>query len=449
VARIALAWLFRRPVQLLAVLGVGVGLLALLVVLAVMNGLIEMNRSGVRSLAADLHLVPPPQEETLAWEPWRAALAGVAEVEATSPHLVAYALIGFPGLRADPTNPRNADSLQVQVVGLDPEAELAVTGFGGALREAAVAPVADPEHPFTIPGADADPFARPGVILSDTLAPVRDAASLRALRVELGALPWRLPPAGETVTPVNAQFSIAGTYEASDYRVSLDRVYARRDGPYGLRRNLLGTKAPEFSEVLIKLRAGADPERAKSAIRAALLAAGLPPPGPETGGELVTWEERNATFLSAIHNERRMITLVLFFIVIVAAFGLFAVLAALVREKVRELGVLSALGASPARRGALVFGVGAAAAAAGAGAGLGGAWLLVRHKDAVADFLRERLGIEIFPAQLYVVDGLPAQWDPAAAAWLTAGALGIGLLFALAPTMRAVLLDPVEALRYE
>ncbi|MDA1261193.1 MAG: lipoprotein-releasing system transmembrane subunit LolC, partial [Planctomycetota bacterium] len=94
-------------------------------------------------------------------------------------------------------------------------------------------------------------------------------------------------------------------------------------------------------------------------------------------------------------------------------------------------------------------GVGAVAAVAGAGVGLGGAWLLVRNKDAVAAFLADRLGIEIFPAQLYVVDGLPAQWDPIAAAWLTAGALGIGLLFALAPTLRAVFLDPVEALRYE
>lgn len=448
-ARIALAWLFRRPVQLLAVLGVGVGLLALLVVLAVMNGLIELNRSGVRSLAADLHLVPPPADAPLVWEPWQSALSSVAEVEAVSPHLIAYALIGFPGLRADLSNPRSADSFQVQVVGLDPAAELAVTGFGRALREAALAPVADAQNPFTIPGAEDDPFARPGVLLSDTLAPLNRADGLLDLRVELGALPWRLPPAGEAVTPVNGVFRIAGTYRSSDHRVALDRVYVQREGPDGLRRNLLGTKSPEFSEVLIKLRDGADPSRAKAAILAALTAHGLTPPGDAAGGELVTWEERNAVFLAAIHNERRMITLVLFFIVIVAAFGLFAVLSALVREKVRELGVLSALGASPARRGALVFGVGAAAASAGAAAGLGGAWLLVRHKDAVAEFLRVRLGIEIFPPHLYVVSGLPAQWDPAAAAWLTAGALGVGLLFALAPTLRAIFLDPVAALRYE
>ncbi len=445
-ARLALSWLFRRPVQLLAVLGVAIGLLALLVVLAVMNGLIELNRSGVHSLSADLHLVPAPQEAPLAWEPWRAALEGVPEVEAVSAHLVAYAMIAFPGLRADLSSTRGADAFQVQVVGLDPEAELRVTGFGKALQDADVAPVADLTHPFAV---KEELFARPGVILSDTLSPVRSAESLRSMKIELGALPWLLPPAGESITPVNGKFTIAGTYDASDYRVSLDRVYMQRDGPNGLRRNLIGARSPEFTEVLIKLRASADPERAKPAILRALIAAGLPPPGPEAGGELVTWEERNATFLHAISNERRMITLVLFFIVIVASFGLFAVLSALVREKVRELGVLAALGCTPMRRGALVFGVGAVASAAGAGLGLGGAWLLIRHKNAVADFLRERMDIEIFPSNLYVVDGLPAQWDPNAAVWLTLGAFGIGLLFALAPTMRAALLHPVEALRYE
>lgn len=447
--RLALTWLFRRPVQLLAVLGVAIGLLALLVVLSVMNGLIELNRDGVRSLSADLHLIPAPGAEPARFAPYRAALAEVPEVAAVSPHLVAYALLSVPGATTNLTRTQNADFAQLQVVGVDFAAEAEVTDFGRALAEAVEAPVPDPSRPFAPPPQE---FARPGVLVSDALArglPRRRGESLRGLRIELGALPWKLPPPGEELRPVNGTFTVAGTYAAGDYRVALDRVYAPREGRDGLRANLLGTKAPDFTEALIRLHPETDPMAAKAAIRAALARAGLPEPGGPAGGELVTWQERNHVFLRAIENERRMITLVLFFIVVVASFGLFAVLSALVREKVRDLGVLAALGCTPAQRGGLVLGVGAIAASLGAAIGLGGAWWLVREKDAVAEFLRTRLGIEIFSPELYVVDGLPAQWDAGAAGWLTFGALVVGLIFVTAPTLRAALLNPVEALRYE
>ncbi len=447
--RLTLSWLFRRPVQLLAVLGVAVGLLALLVVLSVMNGLIEMNRVGVRALSADLHLIPAATEPPAKFAPYAAALAEVPDVAAMSPHLVAYALLSVPGSTPNLTRTQNSDFAQLQVVGVDAEAEARVSGFGEALLRAIAAPVPDRERPFTVPETT---FARPGVLISDTLArglPSRRGAPLRGLTIELGALPWKLPPAGQELQPVNGKFTIAGTYASGDYRLALDRIYMQRSGADGLRANLLGTRAPDFTEVLIRLAPGADPQAAKFAIREALARAGLPEPGGALGGELVTWEERNHVFLRAIENERRMITLVLFFIVVVASFGLFAVLSALVREKVRDLGVLAALGCTPAQRGGLVLVVGAAAAAAGTGLGLGGAWLLVRNKDAVAVFLRDRFGIEIFSPELYVVDGLPAQWDGAAAGALALGTFLVGIAFAAAPTLRAALLNPVEALRYE
>ena len=112
-------------------------------------------------------------------------------------------------------------------------------------------------------------------------------------------------------------------------------------------------------------------------------------------------------FLAAIDNERRVVTLVLFFVVIVAAFGLFAVVGALVREKVRELGVLAALGFSPLRRAALVGSIGGLGALAGSLLGLGAARLIVANRAVVERFLEERLADYKVPREYAVIPELP------------------------------------------
>ena len=64
-------------------------------------------------------------------------------------------------------------------------------------------------------------------------------------------------------------------------------------------------------------------------------------------------------------------------------------------------------------------------------------------------FLREELGIEVFSARLYVMEGIPAQWDPGQAALFTLLAVFVGLLFTAGPALRAATLSPTSALRYE
>jgi ABC-type lipoprotein release transport system permease subunit len=447
VLRLALSYLFRRPVQLLAVLGVAVGLLALLVVLAVMNGLIEMNRSAVRGPLSDLMMVPAATEELPRWEVYRDTLAPLAEVEAVAPRLVAFALVDFPAYLVDLSDPAYADFHGVELIGIDVADEAAVTGFNGLLADARRYPVADPADPFRIEG---QVFPRPGVLVPDEFAArMPPSPEGRRLELEFATLPAVLPAAGEELQPHNAVVQVAGSYRGGDFRSRLDRIYMPRTGIDGLHYNLLGSAAADFTEVLIRLAPGVETEEAKTAILAALAAAGLPEPGGPRGGSLETWEERSATFLTAIENERRIVTLVLFFIVVVAGFGLFATLSALVREKVRDLGVLAAVGYSPTRRGMLLLLTGGVATASGVGLGLLGAWQFVRHRGAIAAWMEESFGIVVFPSDLYVVDGLPAEWIPGQVLGLTLVTFLVGLLFTAAPALRAALLSPVKALRYE
>jgi len=267
--------------------------------------------------------------------------------------------------------------------------------------------------------------------------------------MELGTLPAILPPAGEELIPHNAVVEVGGTYASTDFRNALDRVYMLRTGIQGLRYNLLGDDAADFTEILIRLQPGIDAEAAKPAILSALDQAGLPLPGQSQGGSLETWQERSALVLNAIDNERRVVTLVMFFIVVVAAFGLFATLSTLVREKVRDLGVLSAIGYSPLRRGCLLLLTGSVASALGCGLGWFGARTLVANRTAIENWVYAHFGYRLFEPDLYVVDGLPARWDSHEAVVLTLSTFAVGLLFTLAPALRAALLSPVKALRYE
>lgn len=453
-ARLALAYLLRRPVQILAVLGVAIGLLALLVVLAVMNGLIEEDRASVRGPLSDLLLIPGAGESPARWSEYQSALADVPEVAAAAPHLVIYALLRVEQSDVRLQSASHGDTNSLQLVGIDPELEAEVTprigGWTDSLQEAVVMPVENLDDPFAYPGESSR--SPGGVVISDRFPRLFPGPLRRGQKLEFVALPNKLPPldSEQELVPVNGHLFVAGTYAGSDYEMSLDRVYLPRTGRHkGLWGTLVGANAADVTEVLIRLEDGVDLEAGRQAVHQALLAAGLPGTDAEGGAIIETWEERRAVFLGAIENERRVTTLVMFFIVVVAAFGIFATLSALVREKVRDLGVLAALGFSPLRRGSLLLFVGAMGSAVGAALGYGGAFWLVQNHVTVEGFLKERFGIEVFASDIYVIDGIPVHWDPSMAMTLTLAAFATGVLFTLGPAIRAASLSPVEALRYE
>jgi len=442
VARLALSYLFKRPVQLLAVLGVAIGLMALLSVLAVMNGLIEMNRDSIRGPLSDLLLIPAVTAELPRWQDYEAALAEVPEIAAFAPHLVAYAMF------SQPYSQISSQYSGIQIIGIDPEREAKVNDFAANLANAVAHQAKDGASPFAI---DGDLFAPPGVLVSDDFMHLL-ASSFGGKRMpilKLGALPAVLPAAGEELQPHNTEVQVAATFAARDFRSSLDRVYMRRTGRDSLHYDLLGSEAADFTEVLIQLKDGVGFAQGKSAVLVALTNAKLPPVGGSQGGSLETWEERAGSLLDAIENERRITTLVLFFIVVVAAFGLFTTISALVREKIRDLGVLAAIGFSPLRRGLLLLTTGATASALGCILGYWGARGLVANRVEIEDWVFEHFQVRVFDPNLYVVDALPAQWDSSTAMGLTTATFVIGVLFTAIPAIRAALFSPVKALRYE
>jgi lipoprotein-releasing system permease protein len=162
-----------------------------------------------------------------------------------------------------------------------------------------------------------------------------------------------------------------------------------------------------------------------------------------------TWEDRQASLLGAVNNEKHLLAFVLFFIVLVGCFTIFATLTMTVVEKTRDIGILRALGATPGGILSIFLLNGALVGTFGAVLGYGAGMLVAHNVNPIRGFLRENFGWDIFPVDIYLFDEIPTYIDQQAAFAFALGAAVSALLFAIIPAVRAARLRPVNALRYE
>jgi len=136
-----------------------------------------------------------------------------------------------------------------------------------------------------------------------------------------------------------------------------------------------------------------------------------------------TWFE-DTPMMAAVIVEKNVMLYILFFIVIVAAFGITCTLITFIVMKTREIGVMKALG-------------------------LGAGLLLIAYRNEFLGLMRRMTGAELFPASIYQFTELPALVVPHDIMIICGGSLIICLLAAAFPARYAARLKPVAALRYE
>jgi lipoprotein-releasing system permease protein len=139
----------------------------------------------------------------------------------------------------------------------------------------------------------------------------------------------------------------------------------------------------------------------------------------------------------------------LFFIVVVAAFGIMSTLITVTVQKRREIGIVKALGANIWQIIWIFLGQGTVVGLFGTLTGLGLGMTLIRYRNEFAHGLATTLHIEIFPREVYQFSEIPAQVVPNDVAIICVSAFLICSLAALVPAYFAARLDPVKALRYE
>ncbi|MBE0556303.1 MAG: ABC transporter permease [Proteobacteria bacterium] len=139
----------------------------------------------------------------------------------------------------------------------------------------------------------------------------------------------------------------------------------------------------------------------------------------------------------------------LFFIVLVAAFGITSALITFVVQKTRDIGALKALGASGSQVMALFLSQSLIVGVAGVAAGYGLGMLALAYRNEFLFAMRRFTGFELFPAAVYNFTLLPAVIVPRDVAVICGGSLLICLLAGVLPAWNASRLQPVEALRHE
>lgn len=165
--------------------------------------------------------------------------------------------------------------------------------------------------------------------------------------------------------------------------------------------------------------------------------------------QVLTWEDKQGPLLAAINIEKGILNVLLFLIIAVAGFGILAIFSMIVVEKTRDIGILKALGASNSGILKIFLGYGLLLGLVGALLGTGLGVAITTYINEIEHFLARATGQEIFPRSVYYFDRIPTDIRSLHVGLINCGAVAIAVLFSILPALRAALLHPVRALRYE
>ena len=161
------------------------------------------------------------------------------------------------------------------------------------------------------------------------------------------------------------------------------------------------------------------------------------------------WREQHANFFSAVAMEKKVMFIILSLIVAVAAFNLVSMLVMLVSDKQSDIAILRTLGASPGSIMGTFMVQGVIVGAFGIFLGVFSGVLLAINLPGMVKWIEHTFHVEFLPADIYYISEVPSEMHWSDVGWVTLVAFVFCLLATLYPARRAAKTQPAEALRYE
>jgi len=161
------------------------------------------------------------------------------------------------------------------------------------------------------------------------------------------------------------------------------------------------------------------------------------------------WTRQHANFFRAVKTEKRVMFIILTLIIAVAAFNIVSTLVMVVTDKRADIAILRTLGASPGSIMKIFIIQGIVIGAMGTALGVAGGLALALNIETIVPAIEGLFNVEFLAADVYYISDVPSElhWDDV---WIMASvSLGLSLLATLYPAWRAARTQPAEALRYE
>ena len=161
------------------------------------------------------------------------------------------------------------------------------------------------------------------------------------------------------------------------------------------------------------------------------------------------WSRQNRTWFAAVQVEKRMMTIILFLIVLVGAFGLVSSMVMTVTEKQSDIAILRTLGASPGSIMTIFMVQGAIVGVVGVACGVALGLLIACNLDVIVPTIESLFGVQFLPKEVYFISSLPSDPRMSDIVPIASFSLILSLLATIYPSWRAARTKPAEALRYE
>ncbi|MFP5075442.1 lipoprotein-releasing ABC transporter permease subunit [Neisseria sp. WLZKY-1] len=395
---------FMSFIGIISIVGIAIGVMALITVISVVNGFQKDVRSQLFSVAphAEIGFYDAGGGS---WQDLRKLVADNKNVVGSAPYIADQALLA-----------NNGEVRGVQIRGIDPAEEKQVVDYWRDM----------PSGGFE--------SLRPGefdIILGSGLA--------EALGVETGGKVTVITPEGN-VTPAGMvprlkQFNLVGTVKTGIYELDNALALTHIDDAQTLYRLDTG-----FAGLRLKL---ADPQNAPA------VAASLLPAGEQDKVWVRDWTFSNQSYFNAVELEKKMLFVIMFFISLVASINLISTLIMTVTEKQSAIAILRTQGLPPSGIMKIFFVQGALLGLIGTAFGTVFGLLLAANIGAILKWAEGLMGRKLIESQVYFLDYLPSHIVWSDVATIVSISIGLSLLVTLYPSWRAAKTEPAEALRYE